>query len=121
MAQEHTKFKLFSKQYSTEESISQLLNEIETWVKREKVAPKSIGVEFLEKSNAIVMSLGYRDDENCNIKLNKKLIKGFKLDSDYQKIEEAMSEATKEYEHIICHELFITDTNDFHMIFMSQQ
>ena len=120
MVQEHTKFKLFTKEYSSEEHINQLLEEIEKWVSNEKIAPKSIGVEFLEKAKYIVMSIGYRDDEDYNVKLSCSHIDKIELNVDYSKIENKMSDAASKHKNIICHELFITDSNNFYMIFMTK-
>ncbi|MDH5680328.1 MAG: hypothetical protein OEZ36_01980 [Spirochaetota bacterium] len=118
MSQEHKKFKLFTKDFSSQESLKQLLKEIEKWVADEKVAPKSIGVEYLEKSKHIVMSIGYQDDNGYKVQLSSELVSKIDLNADYSQIEKSMAEAASKHENIICHELFITDSGDFHMVFM---
>jgi len=120
--QEHTKFEVFTKEFKSEDSINQILSDIENWIKEKKVASKSIGVEFLEKANYIVMSLGYRDDEDAyNVKLKSSLIDKIEVGADYTQLEKKMSETASKLSNIICHELFITGTNDFYMVFMVKE
>ncbi len=121
MIQGHTKFKLFSKDFSSEASIRELLNDIENWVSANAVGPKSIGVEFLESSKTIVMSIGFRDDENYNVSLKSDLIGKMEAGADTATIEAGMEKAASQYSDVICHELFITGAGDFYMVFMNKE
>jgi hypothetical protein len=89
-----------------------------------KVAPKSIGVEFLEGTGSLLLSVGYRDDEAAHtIKLASVLIG--KLDTTsaagLTKLEQAMATASGKHQNIICHELYVTDEKDLLMVFMTHQ
>src|SRR5687767_2089685 len=61
--QVHGKFKMFSGKLEAGSSIAALTKQVEEFVKSSKVAPKSIGVEYLEASKLVVLTLGYREDE----------------------------------------------------------
>src|SRR5262245_35272295 len=61
--QVHSKFKLFAGSLGPGGSLGSLGTEVEQFAAKVKAAPKSIGVEYLEHSKKVVVSLGYRDDE----------------------------------------------------------
>lgn len=121
MIQVHGKFKFFGTEFNSDNDIKELLGKVEEWVNENKVAPKSIGVEFLEKSNMLIMSLGYRDDEKYPVTLS--MVNVGKLDSNFifDQIETDVTTAVKRIERIICHEIFITEDNTVNMIFMCKK
>jgi len=113
--QVHTKFEIF-----TGKSIDSLLSEVEKFAAKAKVAPKSIGVEYLEEIDCVVMSLGYRDDEpHYPVKLSCVRVGKIEPTADLSELEKAMTEAAAKQQDIICHEIFITDEHDFFMVFMT--
>jgi hypothetical protein len=122
MSQVHNKFKVFSGKLAQDKSIGSLANEIETFVRESKIAPKSIGAEYLEKAGRLLVTLGYRDDQTPEtVKINCVPIGKIDSGADFSKIENAMMQAAADQKNIICHELFITDDDEFFMVFMSQQ
>ena len=62
-AQVHGKFKVFSAPLGEDGMLGSLSGEVEAWVRSSHIAPKSIGIEYIESSSRIVLSIGYRDDE----------------------------------------------------------
>jgi hypothetical protein len=118
MVQEHDKFKLFSTQYSASTGLAPLLREIEAWVKTTKIAPKSVGVEYLEGSRRLIMSIGYRDDEAYPITLQQAPMGRIDTSNDFTKIEKEIAAFVSKLKNIICHELFVTETGDLNMVFM---
>jgi hypothetical protein len=87
-----------------------------------KAAPKSIGVEYLEHSKQVVVSLGYRDDEpGYAIKLQSvSLGKVASLGApELSGLEKKMDEAAAKVSGIICHELLVTGEQEFIMVFMT--
>jgi hypothetical protein len=113
----HDRFKLFVASYAKGIGLDQLLREVEKWIKDEKVAPKSIGIEFLDDTKTLIMSIGYKDDEAYEVSLTTALIG--KLDLNHLEEEEKeIGAAVLKLDNIICHELFVTDTGLLHMIFM---
>jgi hypothetical protein len=120
MDQIHNNFKMFTAQYAKGIGLDQLLREIEGWVKTNKVAPKSIGIEFLEDTKTLIMSIGYRNDEQHEITLNTALIGKLDIDN-LTKCEKDIEEAISGLKDIICHELFVTDEGLLHMIFMCKK
>jgi hypothetical protein len=123
-SQVHGKFKLFTGTLGADKTIGELADEVEAWVRSAKVAPKSIGVEYLEGAGRLILTVGYRDDETpYQVKLTCASIgKVESLDAaGLSKLEQAMAAASGKLRSIICHELYITDDNDFLMVFMTHQ
>ncbi len=122
--QVHSRFKLFSAVVEDGNSIAKLAEQVEQFATAAKAAPKSIGIEYLEHSKRIVLSLGYRDDETAYpVKLSVvSLGKASKLDgAELQRLESRMAEEAAKLQSIICHELFITEQDEFLMVFMAHQ
>lgn len=121
MIQVHGKFKFFATELNSDNDLKELLSTVEEWVNETKVAPKSIGVEFLERNSTLVMSLGYRDDEKYPVSISS--VRVGKLDSNliFDQIEHDVAEAVKKIDRIICHEIFIADDDEVTMIFMCKK
>ena len=121
--QVHSKFKVFAGQLQADKTIGPLAGEIENFVRTSNIAPKSIGVEYIESAQRLIITLGYRDDEaGYPIKIN--CVSLGKIDSmgnDFSALEEAMSQASQTQNNIICHELYVTEDQDLLMIFMTHQ
>ena len=119
--QVHDKFKLFTGTLDAGGNIGKLAGEVAAWVASAKVAPKSIGVEFLEGNKHLILSVGYRDDEAAyGITLaSSKVGKVGKLDAaDLAKLETDMGAAAAKQQHVICHELYVTDQNELFIVTM---
>jgi hypothetical protein len=121
-SQVHTKFKLFVGTLDAGGNLGPLAGEVAAWAKSAKAAPKSIGIEFLEHSKKVILSVGYRDDEapyGITIQ-SQKIAKVGALDAaDLGKLEQAMAAAAAKDQRVICHELYVTDTNDMFVVTMS--
>jgi hypothetical protein len=120
--QVHGKFKVFTGTLAADHTIGQLASDVEVWVRSAKVAPKSIGVEYIEASRSLLLSVGYRDDEPAYaIKLSTVPIGkvGSTDAAGLAKIEQAMAAASGKLKNIICHELYVTDENELLMVFMT--
>lgn len=122
--QVHGKFKLFTTKLDGDKSITKLADEVERFATQAKAAPKSIGVEYLEHSKTLILTLGYRDDEPAYpVKLKAVSIgTASNLDAaQLEKLEKRMAEEAAKLGNVICHELFITEGDQFMMVFMTQQ
>lgn len=120
--QVHTKFKLFAGTLDAGGTLGKIAGEVAAWAKSAKVAPKSIGIEFLEKSHKVILSVGYRDDEAAyGIELKStKIAKLGNLDAkNLASLEKAMGDAAAKDKRVICHELYVTDTDDMFVVTMS--
>jgi len=120
--QVHGKFKVFTGKLAADGSLGTLGTEVESWAAAAKVAPKSIGVEFIESSGSLLLSVGYRDDEpGYPVKLSA--VRIGKIESTDAAglglIERQMASASSKVSNIICHELYVTAQNDLLMVFMS--
>ncbi len=123
LAQVHNKFKIFTGALAADKTIGPLAEQISAFVAERKVAAKSIGVEYLESAKKLIITLGYRDDEDTypvkvsTVSLGK--IGGLET-GDVSRLEAAMSDACAAFDGIICHELYITDDGDFLVVFLSR-
>jgi hypothetical protein len=121
--QVHGKFKVFAGQLNADDTIGALAEEISGFVRDSKAAAKSIGVEYLESAERLIITLGYRDDEEgypvklASVSLGK--IEAF--GDDFSELERRMTEASSQFSNIICHELYVTSDHDFMMIFMTHE
>ena len=121
--QVHNHFKVFAGQLDANNSIGALADEVANYVKENGIAPKSIGVEYLEAADRLIITLGYRNDEpGYPIKLS--CVSLGQLDafgSDFAELEKRMQAASAQQTNIICHELYVTSAHEFLMIFMTHQ
>lgn len=121
--QTHGRFKAFTGKLQADHSLGPFADEIASWVRQAGVAPKSIGVEYLEASKRLVLTVGYRDDEaGYAVKLSSvSLGRISNLDSaDLSGLESKMEAAASGLSDVICHELFITEDDEFLMVFLSR-
>lgn len=119
--QVHGKFKVFVGDVAADGSIGALAQQVASFVSDARIAPKSIGVECLESSGKLVLSLGYRDDEAAyGIKLESHPIGSLgSLDAgDVSRLESAMTKVTATLGDIICHELFVTKDGTCRLVVM---
>ena len=122
-AQVHDKFKLFTGKLAKDKTIGKLADEVAAFAKDSHAAAKSIGVEYIESAGLLLLTLGYRDDEEpYPIKLH--CVPLGKIDAmagDFSKLETAMAKASGKIPNIICHELYLTGDGDFVMVFMTHE
>src|SRR5262245_23691009 len=121
--QVHSKFKVFAGQLDANKTLGSLADDVANFVRESKVAPKSIGVEYLESVGKLIITLGYRDDEpGYPVRLNcVSLGKVSNLSGDFAELEAAMMAAGQKQTNIICHELYVTEDREFLMVFMTHQ
>lgn len=118
----HSKFKVFAGKLGPGGSLGSLITEVPAFAASAKAAAKSIGVEYLEHSNEVVVSLGYRDDEPAYpIKLSTTSLGVVKTFGEPERsaLETKMTEAASKTPGIICHELLVTADREFIMVFMT--
>lgn len=121
--QVHNKFKVFAGNLDADKGLGDLDDKVSAFVKDNKLAAKSIGVEYLESVKRLIITLGYRnDEEHYPVRLHAvNLGKIEMLDDDFSILEQKMSEAGGNLSNVICHELFITEEHDFLMVFMTTE
>jgi hypothetical protein len=116
--QVHSKFKVFISDAESEDAVEQLFRQADVFTKDNSVAPKSIGVEYLEGQKRLILSIGYRDDEP-GYPVNLKSVLLGKLAMNSSTIEAALEKAADETDNVICHEFFVTEGGDFVMVLLS--
>lgn len=119
--QTHGKFKVFAGKLGADNGLGELADQVSAFASDNKIAAKSIGVEYLESAESLIITLGYRDDEDpYPIKLETvSLGQMSDLGQDFSALEQKMAEASETVNNIICHELYVTDDKDFLMVFMT--
>ena len=121
-AQVHDLFKLFVGTLDAGGHIKDLAKQVADWASSGKVAPKSIGIEFIESSKQVILSVGYRDDEpGYGVTLaSNKIGKLAELDRyELEKLERALALAAGNQPNVICHELYVNAKNELYMVTMS--
>ena len=121
--QTHGKFKVFAGKLGADNGLGELADQVSAFASDNKIAAKSIGVEYLESAESLIITLGYRDDEDSYpIKLETvSLGQMSDLGQDFSALEQKMAQASETVENIICHELYVTEDKDFLMVFMTHQ
>jgi hypothetical protein len=120
--QVHDSFKLFAGALDSAGHLGDLAKQVSAWAAGNKFAPKSIGIEFVESTKQVILSVGYRDNEpGYGVKLaSSKIGKLGKLDADeLLRLERSMSAAAANQQDVICHELYVTDKQELYMVTMS--
>jgi hypothetical protein len=121
-SQVHNRFKVFSGELEPGHRIDALAKKVTDFAASGKIAPKSIGVEYLESAHRLIVTLGYRDDEpGYPVALHAvSLGRVAHLEGeDFSELEAKMAEAGARLQSVICHELFITEDHEFLMVFMT--
>jgi hypothetical protein len=121
MNQEHDRIKLFVMDYNGTEDFSKVMNEAGTWVATNKIAPKSIGIAYVDKDKKLVLSMGYRNDETPYlVQLSATSVGKIDFNSDLSQYEDIISDAMAASDSVVCHEMFITEDDVLHVILMSK-
>lgn len=119
-AQVHDKFKVFTGTPG-DGDLGPVAGQVAQFVREQGVAPKSIGVEFLERARKLVLTLGYRDDEPAyEIRLTSRSLGTVDSLDDLGGLEQRMGTVAAELQGVLCHELFVTDEDEFVMVFMTR-
>jgi hypothetical protein len=121
--QVHNQFKVFAGKLDSNNELGELADQVADFANENNIAAKSIGVEYLESSESLIITLGYRNDEkHYPIKLTTfNLGKMSAVDQDFSALEQKMSDASQTVKNVICHELFVTEDKDFLMVFMTHE
>ena len=121
--QVHNRFKVFAGELDADKTVGKMANEIAAFASDNKIAAKSIGIEYLETAKRLIITLGYRtDEEHYPIQINTvSLGKVDAASTDFAALEQKMSEASEKLDNIICHELYVTDEQEFLMVLMTHQ
>ena|ERR1700722_12697284 len=121
--QVHDKFKIFSGELAADGTIGKLADEVAAFANKSKIAAKSIGVAHIEPGRRLVITLGYRDDEEAYpVKLH--CLPLGKVDTkagDFHALETEMAKITGRHRNIICHELYVTGGDNFTMVLMTHE
>jgi hypothetical protein len=109
--QVHHKFKVFQASKLADIALS-----VAQFTRESRVAPKSIGVEYLEGSDSYVVSLGYTTDQDgYAVTLMEK---GVGQVSDAAALEQALETAANSVGNVICHEMYVDGNGNVTAVFM---
>ena len=123
-AQVHHHFKVFAGTLDAGGGLDTLAGEVRSWAAGGKVAPKSIGVEYVESAGKLLLSVGYRADEPGYAVRLESVALG-RLDAldgpALEAIEQKMAAASEQQGRVICHELYVTGSQELRMVFMTRE
>lgn len=112
--QVHDHFKMLSGS-----SIEELTAQAARFVAEGGLAPKSIGVEYLEGAKRFVLTLGYRADEpGYRVAFEIRDLGRADDLSDLTGIEERLRGVAAKTPGILCHELYINAAHEFFLVIM---
>ena len=117
--QVHHQFKVFAG-----DAFDTLAGQVQAWAAGGDAAPKSIGIEFIEAANKLLLSVGYRSDEpGYPVRLHSVSLGalGSLDDASLAGIGAKMAEASRGFDRVICHELYVTGGQEVRMVFMVQE
>ena len=106
MSQQHSLFKLFRQGAENHADLTRIAATAAAWVKEAKVAPKSIGLEYLEAEREFLMSLGYSKDKAYEVGFDIVAV-GHLQGAELKDLEQAMAQAAESRANVICHELTV--------------
>jgi hypothetical protein len=119
MAQAHSKFKVFI----GTRAVDVLASAADfTQHQESPIAAKSLGIEYVEKDELYVLTLGYRDDDSYQVAFSQENLGKFEINSAdaAEKISAAMEKAAGHYERVLCHEFFVNAEGEVVAVFMSR-
>ena len=105
--QVHEKFKVF-----VGADIADVGAQVREFTAGGSVAAKSIGVEYIEGSSRLLLSLGYREGESgYAVKLESRQLGSFDPTSPVSitELEKALDATAASSSEMICHELYVSD------------
>src|SRR3954469_181841 len=116
-AQVHDQFKVFVANVAGSDSgIASIAEKVARFTRENNIAAKSIGVEYLEAAQRLVVTLGYRTgDEHYPVTLKPVSLGNagaWEEGGDFAELERRMGDAAASVEKIICHELFVTTAGE---------
>lgn len=112
----HNLFKVFIGRL---DAINEIKSQLEVFVDTNKVSARSIGIEYIEQSEEVIVSLGYSSNGDYTPVTITPVDLGVVDLKDTAKMESLMSAAATKQQNVICHELFITHKKELMMLFMS--
>jgi hypothetical protein len=84
------------------------------------LAIKSVGVEYLESKDRVVLTLGYVDGaQGYPVKLHCKSLGQLGEKLDPKEISAAMEKAASTVPDVICHEFYVDKKGEFFAVFLS--
>jgi hypothetical protein len=115
MAQTFGRFKLFKGSLT---AIQDILNKITEFANAPNVSPRSVGVEYLEKDQQVVVSIGFaHETDDKTVGFETSVVGNINTD-ELIVLESKLEEEASKIAGVICHEFFIDEKGDMHVIFM---
>lgn len=122
--QVHSEFRVFTGKAAKGNPIAGVARKAEAFVSAEKVAPKSIGVEYLEATREVILTVGFRRGVapyEVSIVARSLGVLADSKRATLAALESRMRAAASELKDVICHELLISETRELTMVFMTQR
>lgn len=115
--QVHERFKVF-----VGDNIDEVNRQVQEFSSQEKIAAKSIGVEYVESHGQVVVSLGYTEDpEGYGAALRATSAGMLELHSadSREELERKLASVAATTNNVICHELYMTESGEVFIVFLT--
>lgn len=113
----HSNFKLFVEDFKDGNFP---MNRVKDFINGEGVVPKSIGIEFLESSSKVIISVGHEIENGINSEHELTLVNLGNLDvNNLEALESTMNQEASKLNGIICHEFFVSKENEVYSLFLA--
>lgn len=119
MIQVHSKFMIFTSTPMPDGSLDPEFGaSVCEALRAANLAPKSVGIEYVESQDLIVLSIGYGSSEpGYPVKLTCIPLGTVPAD---QRLGTAMSEAAAQVDNVICHEFYVNKHECFFLVLLSK-
>jgi hypothetical protein len=119
MSQVHSKFKAFICSPVNSQLDPKVIAEAAEFFQQPGRVARSIGIEYLEQPDKLVLSIGYSEEPGAAAQPIKiECVSLGRLTLESQVIEAAMEAAASKAQNVICHEFYVDDA-EFFMVLLS--
>ena len=91
---------------------------VESFINQDGIVPRSLGIEFIEPTSKVMISVGYEEDTEPNTGFGLNLVK-LGLVTDLEVTQEKMGIEASKLNGIICHEFFVDENQEFFSLFLT--
>lgn len=118
MSQVHSKFKVFFSTPVDGKLDPQTIDEAREFFSHAGRTAKSVGIEYVEETDKLVLSLGYSEEGTVPMPVKLDCVSLGNLPLESQRIEAAMEDAASKAKNVICHEFYVDD-GEFFIVLLS--
>lgn len=120
MSQSHSKFMIFTSTPLSDGSLDpEFAEAVCQALQAGNLAPKSVGIEYVESQDTLVLSIGHGDGSEPGYPVKLTCVPLGMLPTD-QRLGAAMTEAAASVPNVICHEFYVNRHEQFFLVLLSR-